>query len=63
MYVDYQCERNSDLKTIVEMTWPSISPEHMPIVKFPSNIMSVEQSFSMLRKQSKIFPGTMLKNI
>ena len=64
LYVDYRCELNSDQKAIVEMTLPNISPEHIPIVKLPSNFMPLEQSFSMLRKQlAKIFPGIMFKNI
>ena len=64
LYVDPQCELNSDLKAIVKMTWPSISPEHLPIVKLPSNFMPMKQSFSMLHKQlAKIFPGIKFENI
>ena len=50
LYLDHRFKLNSDLKAIIEVTGPNISPELFPITKLSRNLMPVKQSFSMLRK-------------
>jgi len=49
---DNRCELNSDLKAIVEMTWPNTCPEMWAkLLNCHATSCSVERRFTMLRKR------------
>ena len=51
LYLDQRFELNSDLKAIVEMTRPNISPELCrKLLNCQATSCTVKRSFSMLRK-------------
>ena len=51
LYLDHRIELNSDLKTIVEMTGPNISPEiDAKLSNCQATSCNVERSFSTPRK-------------
>ena len=65
LYVDYQCELNTDLKAIVEISRSNIDPKlYAKLLNCQAISCTVEQSFNMLRKLlAKFFPQIMFENI